>query len=734
MFADILEACRDLFSTDRLDLEQSFRRHSLAEEPSWVTDRQLFANLSRHDPTLNRLRQVGRRRDEEEMGQALLDHMRDRMLPRFPFAPADREESAAALLEDREATAHARAWADLVCNRTFHSCYHKRVEMGSCLDWYSDLEGKSWFYEHVKSLRTKIFEEHIQDTLKMGPLRVTWDFNTLQHLVELGKAYWISGEERYAAQYVLQALDWAGKNPPNMGINWIDEMSVARRAIAWVLAFHLFLPSPHVTGDFVKRAVKMALMHGAYLADYLKNSKEEERPGYRLGAAAALYLVAVDLPEFRSCLRWKEIAEVLLPAALDEEFGESGAHRSGSFDMHRMCCEFAIIPPLLASLNGGGLSSACEHRTVKAFRFLLDVREPQGTYQPFGASWPERVLCMGPPYEADVPGLMALAAVLFHRPEFKRAGRRTWTLAWLRGLGGINRFERMERVVMEEEPVVLFPQSALAVMRDGGDEKGVWATVRVVPPPDEVPRGRFHDDLLHVSMAVRGSRMFIDTGAFMLDDARAQYFDSPLAHNTLVVLGARPVPLRDGGGEPGGVHRLARGRTWLRAGRRAWDRTDRVVWHRRDLLFDPEKESLSICDALEGEGVVDVELSFHVPLDMEVVQRGDFGCIFWKRTGLMRLHPFFPDSFRGFVEKGREKGHPAFACRDGTTVEPVQRVRFAARLELPSWVISWMTWDVGSSVTPSVEEARAMFLELGASPPVSEPGRGSPSRSLPPRP
>jgi len=54
-------------------------------------------------------------------------------------------------------------------------------------------------------------------------------------------------------------------------------------------------------------------------------------------------------------------------------------------------------------------------------------------------------------------------------------------------------------------------------------------------------------------------------------------------------------------------------------------------------------------------------------------------------------------------------------------LEPVQRVRFAARLELPSWVIFWMTWDTGSSVTPSVEEARAMFLDLG----TPDPGRGA---------
>ena len=156
-------------------------------------------------------------------------------------------------------------------------------------------------------------------------------------------------------------------------------------------------------------------------------------------------------------------------------------------------------------------------------------------------------------------------------------------------------------------------------------------------------------------------------------------------------------------------------RVWVRTGRRAWVREQRVWWHRRDLIFDPQHESLAICDAIDGTGTIDVEVSFHAPIELEIVQRGDLGCIFWKRTGLFRLHPFFPDSFRGFIEKGTSKGVPAFMSRDGISLDPLQRIRYTARLHAPSWMIFWMTWD-NTANTPGLDEVKALFSQLGTAP------------------
>mgnify|MGYP006279219985 CR=1 FL=1 len=712
MFSDILERCRDLFTTDRRDLEYLFRRTAHHDEPTSITDREMFGNLSPGDLTLAALQKSLRKNDEDATAAQFLKYLRQRVLPKFPFRYSEREDLAALLMEDREATHSTLQWADQICNRTFYSLYHGTYHMGTYLDWYSDLAGKSWFFENVKGMREKIHQEHLNETLKMGPLRATWDLNALHHLVELGKAWWITDDERFASQYTLHALDWMEKNPPNMGVNWMDEMSVARRAIAWVFAFQLFLHAPSVTADFATRAVKTALMHGAYLADYLRHARDESRPGYRLAAAAALHLVAVTYPEFRSCTRWREIGEALLPSALEEEFGENGAHRSGSLDMHRLCCELSLLPFIMAEPNGENVDREVYRRTLQAFQFLVQVQEPESGSQPIGAIWPERVLCFGAAFQADVPGLLGLASVLLGREDLRRVSRPSWMIVWLSGFPGVNRYQQMGRMASETEKIRSYDQAALVVMRQGWNEKDFWAAVRVVPGRAQEVGGRVHDDVMHVSLAVGGSRILTDTGSLVAEDVRSRYFDSPLAHNVVIIREADPVPLHDGGGQAGGITVLDDGRIWVRAGRRAWTREQRLWWHRRDLLFDPGRESFAICDAIDGESSIDVEVSFHCPIDLEIVQRGDLGCIFWKRTGLFRLHPFFPDTFRGSVEKGTSKGVPALMSRDGITLEPLQRIRYTARLHAPSWMIFWMTWD-NTAATPSTEEVKAMFAQLG---------------------
>ncbi|NDD27729.1 MAG: hypothetical protein EB084_05615 [Proteobacteria bacterium] len=715
MFADILERCRDLFVTDRRDLEFLFRRTAHQEDPTEISDREMFANLAAGDLTLAALQKSLRRQDDDAVAAQFLKYLRQRVLPKFPFRFSEREDLCALLVEDREAANVTLQWAEQICARTFYSLYHGMFHMGSYLDWYSDLAGKSWFFENVKGMREKVYQERLHETLKMGPLRATWDLNALHHLVELGKAWWITDDDRFASQYALQALDWMEKNPPNMGVNWMDEMAVARRAVAWVFSFQLFLNSPAVTPEFATRAVKTALMHGAYLADYLRHARDESRPGYRLAAAAALHLVAVSYPEFRSCGRWREIAQALLPTTLEEEFGENGAHRSGSVDMHRLCCEFALLPFILAEVNGENVDRETYRRTLQAFQFLVQVQEPESGAQPIGAIWPERVLCFGAAFQPDVPGLIGLASVLLNREDLRRASRPSWMIVWLSGFTGVNRYQQMGKMAAEVEKVRAYEQASLVVLREGWGERDFWAALRVVPSHPQEVGGRIHDDLMHLSVAVGGSRVFTDTGSLVAEDERSRYFDSPLAHNVVVVRDAEPVPIAEGGGQGGGISVLDGDRIWIRAGRRAWVREEKTWWHRRDLLFDPAHATLAICDALEGDGPADVEVSFHSPIDLEIVQRGDLGCIFWKRTGLFRLHPFFPDSFRGFVDKGASKGLPAVLSRDGISLEPLQRIRYTARLAMPGWMIFWMTWD-NTANTPSLEEVKAMFAQLGARP------------------
>jgi hypothetical protein len=724
MLSDILDRFNEMFSPERGDLETLYRRSLTHDEPAWLSDRELIGNLDRTQER-SPLRHLARLDDDTALGM-LAEYMRQRATP---FIIAGRQAELTPLLTaDKDNCARLVAWAEQICERNFYSLYCGTVSMGTYLDWYSDLHGKSWFFEHVKGMRQKIQQDKLHETLRMGPPRATWDLNSLQHLVELGKAYWVQPDERYAQQYVMQALDWMEKNPTNMGINWVDEMAVARRAVSWVCALQLFIESPSLRPDFVAKAIKCALLHGAYLADYVRNSREEERYGYRLAAISALYVLAWTYPEFKPCSRWRDIALTQFGRVLETEFAADGAHHSGSLDMHRLCCEYAMLAHLAAAAHRYTLGEAERHITIRALQFLAQFQEPDGSHQLIGASWPERALTFGAPFQTDISGLLCVASLFFGRDELRRFSNVTPTVAWLCGREGVEQLYQTRAhssarkhvpLPSGQESTHLYQDACLCVMREGLGEKDFTAFIRTIPRKDggNCPSPG-HDDWLHLSVVAGGTRILTDSGSLVADDKRNSYFHSPLAHNVLMIRNAEPVALPEGGGTEGNVYRLGGERQWIRAGARAWKKDGQMLWHRRDLIFDPLAQTLALCDVIEGEelssgvsfeGEIDVDVSFCAPLELEVVQRGDLGCIFWKGVGLLRLHPYFPGPFRGFVERARESTAPAFMARSGTQVEPLQRIRFCGRLKLPAWCIFWMTWNVSGANTPSMDEAKELF-------------------------
>jgi hypothetical protein len=78
-------------------------------------------------------------------------------------------------------------------------------------------------------------------------VRVVWELNRLHHLVTLGRAYLLTGNERYTEEFLLQLASWYEANPPNFGANWVTAMEAGIRAvnITIALAMFRFSPEPH---------------------------------------------------------------------------------------------------------------------------------------------------------------------------------------------------------------------------------------------------------------------------------------------------------------------------------------------------------------------------------------------------------------------------------------------------------------------------------------------------------
>lgn len=87
---------------------------------------------------------------------------------------------------------------------------------------------KEWGTDFSYSLSYKQKDE-------IGDARTNWELNRHFQFALLAKAYYATGEEKYAKELEGLFLDWNKKNPFLHGISWTSVMEVAIRCIQWTV-------------------------------------------------------------------------------------------------------------------------------------------------------------------------------------------------------------------------------------------------------------------------------------------------------------------------------------------------------------------------------------------------------------------------------------------------------------------------------------------------------------------
>jgi len=113
------------------------------------------------------------------------------------------------------------------------------------------------FYQDISIITGTTFE-------LVKDIKVPWTLSRFQHAPVLGRAYAATHDVRYAHAFADHVTDWIAHNPYLRGVNWMNPMEVALRAINWVVAFHYFRYAP-LHDDFWQQFVCSLYDHLVYL-------------------------------------------------------------------------------------------------------------------------------------------------------------------------------------------------------------------------------------------------------------------------------------------------------------------------------------------------------------------------------------------------------------------------------------------------------------------------------------
>ena len=94
----------------------------------------------------------------------------------------------------------------------------------------------------------------------------------------LGQAFWLTGDERYAREFVAEVDDWIDRNPLAYGVNWACAMDVALRAANWMWGFYFMGAAAACAGEsFRRKFIRSLYMHGEFVSRNLETSRHQRQ-------------------------------------------------------------------------------------------------------------------------------------------------------------------------------------------------------------------------------------------------------------------------------------------------------------------------------------------------------------------------------------------------------------------------------------------------------------------------
>jgi hypothetical protein len=521
----------------------------------------------------------------------------------FFISPAERDAIVSRFLHDYpDAPGAIVKDADAVLRHEFDLLGSGPQPLGTPLPWHTDFKtGREWPVAYC----TDIAYDELD---RPSDVKVPWELSRCQHFTRLGQAYWVSGDERYPAEFVAEISDWIDHNPFSLGVNWACAMDVALRAVSWVWAFYFFADSEACRDRaFRRRFLRALFLHGPFIVKHLE--KADLNGNHYLCDGVGLVFLGCFFRRSLSGRRWLALGKQIVEQEILTQTTPDGVDFEQSTAYHRLVLEAFMTSYELLRRHNQPAPDECWRRLERMCEFVQAYTKPTGRAPLIGDADDGRVQILGAQGISDHRYLLSSAAVCFRRADFKSSADRCWEETfWLLGTRGADTFTALP--ASERAP-------SSTAFSDGGFYVLRGAETHLIVDCGEVGmRGRGghgHNDILSFELFLNGMNVVTDCGAYLYTASREwrNRFRSTAFHNTLQIddeelnrfvgpdalwqlqYDAKPV-------NP--VLRTSDRVDWFRGGHSAYARLASPVSHARSCFVDRQRPRVLVHDRLDGSG------------------------------------------------------------------------------------------------------------------------------------
>lgn len=243
----------------------------------------------------------------------------------------------------------------------------------------------------------------------------TNSLNRFEYWTTMGKAYWATGNSKYAQDFVYMLERWIAKNPPPAALQkrgvpdpagWRTLEAGIRQHGSWYNAMQLFMGAPEFDDEATYQMTRSLVEQARFLRSWTETVKY--RAGnWQVNESAGLATSGIMLPEFLEASHWRELGFQYLVAHMQQDVMPDGMHYELTPGYMGWVMEMYVNIAQLCRLNGYNVPGLLD-RHKEMYRALLKLCKPNHCTP-----------CPGDSPNVPVGDLLSVGALLYEEPDVR---------------------------------------------------------------------------------------------------------------------------------------------------------------------------------------------------------------------------------------------------------------------------------------------------------------------------
>ena len=346
--------------------------------------------------------------------------------------------------------------------------------------------------------------------------------NRHKYWIDLGKAYLLTGNEKYAKGFVKQVSHWIANNPLDDSLknySW-RRLEAGIRCENWIKSFEYVKNSKSITPAFLSKFLESLYKHGVFINSAFSGFSQTSNWG--VIEYQGLFNLSLFLDDFKIAKQWQTDAIEKLTTCIKLQILEDGTQWEQSPMYHNEVFHCYMNVNLLAQQKGVKLPEVLVQKTKDMAYANVKWQKPN-YHQPL----------LGDSDDTDLRGLLTLATSVFNDSVLKSRSFHSldYETLFITGMENNKIYENMPSKLPDFLSVYQ-QSSGDFYMRSSWEENATFTSFHL----KKLGCGHGHDNLLHFTIFANGRDYLIDSGRFSyVDNEWREYFKNNKSHNTLGV-------------------------------------------------------------------------------------------------------------------------------------------------------------------------------------------------------